>query len=575
MQPAPFPPAEESRSSPMFDRLCVLLVEDSDNDALILKKTLEKECVSFRAVRVQNRGEMEAALAAEVFEAILCDHDMPEFSASAALDVRNARCEDLPFIIVTGAIGGEEIAIDLMRRGVSDFVAKSNLARLLPALKRELREAAAREAKRDADEALRRTNSELQATVETLKGTQAELVRAGRMKGLGRMAASISHDMGNALNRAVGLLDRFEREGGGLETVRDAIDQASRVVKRLTYFCDVHPRHGLGTPVDLGRTIAGSLEACRHRFQAEGGESGIEVVSHFRDVPPVLGDEDQFRDAITSLILNACDSMPDGGRLRISSFRNTGGVVVEIEDDGVGMSAETLHRNLESFFEEEGDPFPSFDLAWINALQERYGGILRVDSTEGLGTKFHLRFTICESGSSHPGDETAGFDPHVDSDGGKGGLHILAVDDEEVIASCIAAFLRDEGHRVQVARSGYEALEKLRENRFDVVVSDRAMKDFSGEELAKRLRERGSGEKFVLATGSGDLLIANCQRIEGVDVILPKPITRDALRRSLTQAGFVGEVGRQGGRSASTAGAPRSAPETDCSDAFAFWNNHE
>jgi len=528
-----FPMVVEATTPPMFDRLCVLLVEDSDNDALILTKRLEKECVRFRSVRVQNAEEMRASLEAEIFDAILCDHDMPEFSAMGALDVRNALDCDVPFIIVTGAIGGEEVAVELMRRGVADFVTKDKLGRLLPALRRELEEAAVRQAKRDAEEALRRKNAELEEAVERLTRTQAELVRAGRMKGLGRMAAGISHAMNNALGRVAGLLECSSQGSKDaddrIQKVRDAVEDAAKIVKRLTYFCDVHPRERGGVAVDLNQALADGLAACSERLEGREGGVRIDTLTNFRDLPPVLGDPDQFRDAITTLILNACGAMPEGGALKLSSYRNTGGVVVEIEDDGVGMSPELLRQNLEPFFDDYSGDIPDMGYAWINALMERYGGILRAESAEGLGTKVHLRFPICETSTDAVGGEDAPVAGRR--------LKVLVVDDERVIAECLGSFFADGGHEVTVAYSGYEALNLVREHSFDLVVSDRVMKDFSGDELAARLRESGGSEKFILATGSGDLLIASCQKLKGVDVILPKPVSREALRRAVEESG--------------------------------------
>jgi len=528
----------ESAEIPLLGRLCALLVEDSDNDALILTKMLERECQRFRAVRVQNREEMESALDRERFDIILCDHDMPEFSALGALEIRNERKLDVPFIIVTGAIGGEEVAIDLMRRGVADFVPKHKMGRLLPALRREIREAEIRQAKRDADEALLRKNAELELTLEHYTRSQAELVRAGRMKGFGRMAVGISHDMNNALGRAFGLVERLSRScspetSASLDEMRGAISDAVKIAKRLTYFCDVHPRDGRAKSVDITAAIDASLDACRALFDKTGeGGARIEVVSNLRETPPVSGDENHFRDAITTLVLNACDAMPEGGRLKISSYRNTGAVVVEIEDNGLGMSPEALRRNLEPYLEGDEGIAPSFGFAWVNALLERYGGILRAESAEGLGTKVHLRFAICEE------EESGACEAEGECrEGEQAALKVLVVDDERVIAECLTAYLEDERHLVKTAHSGYEALESLRDESFDLVISDRAMQDFGGEELARRLRERGSGEKFIMATGSGDLLIANCQKLDGVDVILPKPITRESLRRAIRETG--------------------------------------
>lgn len=519
----------------LFDHLRVLLIEDSDNDALIIGKMLERETAKFKLVRTQNRSEMVEALKANVFDVILCDHDMPEFSSRGALEVRDELGLDLPFIIVTGAIGGEEVAIELMRKGVADFVPKHKMSRLLPAIKREIREACLRQAKRDADEALRRKNRELETTVETLVRTQDELVRSGRAKSLSRMAAGIAHDLNNSLNRIVDHAERLDGSGNaavgeGIKAIRDAVDETINTVRRLSYFSDVHSRKGKGDPVDINGAVTESLEllssALHERSRSQG--KPFRITTNLREVPPVIGDEAHYRDAITSLVLNACDALSDGGELIISSYRITSAVVVEVEDDGIGMSDEILRDCLEPYFSTKREFSGGGGLAWVNALVERYGGVMRVQSREGIGTKVTLRFAIHDLHLPANPVENA---PESRS------LRIMVVDDERLITDSLAACLRDDNHFVKTAASGFEALELLRNETFDLMISDRTMPDFGGEELARTVRDRGDGVKFILATGSGDQLIAACAVIDGVDVILPKPITRHALRRAIHESG--------------------------------------
>lgn len=384
-----------------FDFLRVLLVEDSDNDALIIARMLERETDMLKLVRAQNRTEMAEALRLHVFDVILSDHEMPEFSSRGALDLREEMGLDLPFIIVTGAIGGEDVAIELMRKGVADFIPKHAMSRLLPAIKREIGEARLRQAKRDSDEALRRKNLELEAALETLIRTKDELVRSGRLKSLGRMAAGIAHDLNNSLSLIVDFAERLddgEAPAGdhSIAGLRKAVDETLNTVRRLSYFSDVHSREGKGDPVDLNFIVTESLDILRCSILEQSRSQGmpVTITTNLREIPPVIGDESHYRDAITSLVLNACDALTDGGELKISSYRLTNAVVVEVEDDGIGMSDEVLRDCLEPYFSTKRQFSGGGGLAWVNALIERYGGVMRVQSREGVGTKVTLRFSI-------------------------------------------------------------------------------------------------------------------------------------------------------------------------------------
>jgi two-component system, cell cycle sensor histidine kinase and response regulator CckA len=123
--------------------LSVLLVEDSEFDAMLLARHLQAHRYDTVHQRVENQQEMEKALAAQEWDLVLCDYELPDFGVMPALAVLRRKGLDLPFIVVSGAIG-EELAVDLMRAGAHDFISKGKLSRLIPAIERERREARAR-----------------------------------------------------------------------------------------------------------------------------------------------------------------------------------------------------------------------------------------------------------------------------------------------------------------------------------------------------------------------------------------------------------------------------------------------
>jgi sigma-B regulation protein RsbU (phosphoserine phosphatase) len=132
----------------------VLVVEDSEFDARILINTLRQSGYDPMFKRVDTAKSMSEALASGAWDIVLADYNMPEFSAPAALKLLQDSGLDLPFIIISGGIG-EDIAVAAMKAGAHDYLMKGNLARLAPAVERELREAGIRAAQRKAEEALR------------------------------------------------------------------------------------------------------------------------------------------------------------------------------------------------------------------------------------------------------------------------------------------------------------------------------------------------------------------------------------------------------------------------------------
>ena len=135
--------------------LRVLIVEDSESDTEIVLRNIRSSGYDVTFERVENKQDMQAALSAQGWDVIISDHSLPQFSAPAALDTLKESGLDLPFIIVSGAMG-EELAVEMMRAGAHDFLIKSNISRLGPIIEREMREAANRQARREADKELRR-----------------------------------------------------------------------------------------------------------------------------------------------------------------------------------------------------------------------------------------------------------------------------------------------------------------------------------------------------------------------------------------------------------------------------------
>ncbi len=138
----------------MSTPLRVLVVEDSEDDALLLVRALWRGGYEPTFERVETAAAMKAALAQQTWDIVISDYAMPRFSAPAALALLQESGFDLPFIIVSGAVG-EEIAVEAMKAGAHDYVKKDNLARLIPAIGRELRDTEVRRKRRQAEEALR------------------------------------------------------------------------------------------------------------------------------------------------------------------------------------------------------------------------------------------------------------------------------------------------------------------------------------------------------------------------------------------------------------------------------------
>lgn len=164
--------------------LRALIVEDNERDAALLIRELRRANeVTFK--RVETAEDMRAALKGQAWDIVISDFSLPMFSAAAALSVLKESGLDLPFIIVSGTIG-EETAVEAMRAGAHDFIPKDAVARLLPAIERELREADVRR--------------------ERMK-MREHLLISERMASVGMLAASVAREINNPLTVVVANLE--------------------------------------------------------------------------------------------------------------------------------------------------------------------------------------------------------------------------------------------------------------------------------------------------------------------------------------------------------------------------------
>lgn len=155
----------------MEQALRVLIVEDSEDDALLLVRHLRQGGFSPVFERVETAESMEAALQQQPWDLIICDYMLPRFSDLAALAILKEHGLDLPFIVVSGKVG-EEVAVDAMKAGAHDYILKDNLKRLVPAIKRELREAEVRKERRQAQERIKASNAILKLFSQSLSRKQ-------------------------------------------------------------------------------------------------------------------------------------------------------------------------------------------------------------------------------------------------------------------------------------------------------------------------------------------------------------------------------------------------------------------
>jgi CheY-like chemotaxis protein len=289
--------------------------------------------------------------------------------------------------------------------------------------------------------------------------------------------------------------------------------------------------------VDVNRAAQQAIELTRPRWRDIPQEQGITVdlQTDFReDLPPLMGNEGEIRQAATNLILNAVDAMPDGGILSLRTRMGAGApahVVLEVSDTGVGMDEETQERCFEPFFSTKGERGMGMGLATVYGTMQRHGGNVQAESARGEGTTMRLIFPLRQVAEEDRLEEAAAPPSR---------LHILCIDDEPLLREALKKALESQGHTVELADGGGWGLGAFRAAQqrgepFDVVITDLGMPYVDGREVARTVKEEAPETPVILLTGWGVRLSADKETSAAVDLMLSKPPTIEALNRALAR----------------------------------------
>lgn len=482
--------------------LRILHLEDDPLDADLILTTLAEGGIACRSQRVDNQQAFLAALKAEQVDVIFADYSLPGFDGLAALEVAQAVAPDIPFLFVSATLG-EELAIDAMHRGATDYVLKQRLGRLIPSVHRALRELQDRTERKRAEDALHESEKQLR--------------QAQKMEAVGRLAGGLAHDFNNMLTVIMGHSQILLSEMGlhhplrnKIEEIQKAGDRATGLIRQLLTFSRKQPSE----PKILNlNTVVADFELMLRRLIGEDVEL---VLLQSSENLCVKADHAQLEQILMNLVINARDAMPKGGRLTIE----TASVILDstpmyhltplapgtyvrlsVCDTGCGMSSEIQAHMFEPFFttKEEGKG-TGLGLSTVFGIVAQSGGGMDVLSTVGQGTRFNvylpmmaveLGVTISHDAPTQPvrGHET-----------------ILLVEDDEGVRLLIRDELRKLGYRVFEAKNGLEACLMATQHMasLQLLVTDIVMPGMSGIELARHLRAIKPELKCLFMSGYTD-----------------------------------------------------------------------
>jgi PAS domain S-box-containing protein len=351
---------------------------------------------------------------------------------------------------------------------------------------------------------------------QALEEAREALFQAQKLEAIGQLTGGIAHDFNNLLMAVLGSLELVRKRLPHDPRITPLIDNAilgaergAGLTQRMLAFA--RKQELKLEAVDLPALVQGMIGLLRTSL----GPS-IEVDTAFpRHLPPLHTDPNQLEAALLNLAVNARDAMPRGGAVKITAasvtVSETSGkrlapgdyVCISVADSGQGMDADTLARAAEPFFTTKGvGKGTGLGLSMVHGLAQQSGGCFQIHSRLGEGTTVEVWLPVADL----EGEPLAAAPTAREADGIEArSLVVLVVDDDNLVRINTVAMLEDLGHRVFSASGASDALAMLRRKPVDLVITDFAMPQMTGVELADSIAAQHPGTPVILATGYAEL----------------------------------------------------------------------
>ncbi len=505
--------------------LRALIVEDSEDDCALLVRTLGQGGFDVSHRRVDSAEALLSSLDESAWDIVLSDYSMPGFSGTAALALVREKGFDMPFVFVSGTIG-EEIAVNAMRVGAQDYIMKSNLRRLMPAIQRELRESH-----------IRREHKAIEQRIRQLEKFEA----------IGRLAGGIAHDFNNVIGAIMGWAELGEgevpagsRAAKFFQQIRNQSERAAGLTRQLLAYARrqiLEPRN-----IDLNQVVR-DTHGLLEKLIGEHIEVKMDLAA---DLKAVRADRSQLEQVFMNLCVNARDAMPQGGLLRIQTanasldeeycrrhvYGRPGNYVrLTVSDSGTGMDQPTIERIFEPFFTtKEVGKGTGLGLATALGVVNQHGGSIEVDSTLGVGTSFHVYLPVSQSAADQ--ESQPAETPVV------GGTEtILVADDHDGARDTSREILEKLGYRIILVRDGEEAVERFMSNSAQVslLILDVVMPRLTGPDAYAKMSRVRPGIPVIFTTGYADEAAWMGPSLDTHAILLQKPYGPKVLARKIRE----------------------------------------
>ncbi len=398
-------------------------------------------------------------------------------------------------------------------------------------------------------ENLKNSRAELEATVETLKSTQAQLIQSEKLSGIGEFVAGVAHELNNPLTAVMGfsellkMQDTHPERSKQLDLIFKSARRCQKIVQSLLSFARRH------RPERKAVCVNSLIEEAVDILQYQLRTSNIEVTTHLDpDLPQAMVDPHQIQQVFLNIINNARQAMEARkakGQILITSEARAGSVWITFQDNGPGIPREHLSKIFDPFFTtKEVGKGTGLGLSICYGIIKEHGGTITPASRPGEGATFLIELPITHDVEEKPAAEISRPPECEKINPNEGaGKKVLVIDDEEPILQLLRETLTRRGYHVDTAVDGESGLRHLSRESYDVTLCDWKMPGLNGLQVYERVRAKNPAQSDRMIFITGDTINERARKFmeEQNRVCLAKPFTFDEFRSAL---GKVASTGR-------------------------------